>query len=212
MRVAAAIVFSLIFPLAGLAAEEPEAVYAKFHRSAASGDLEEMVRHAHQAQRAEFTAMSAAQKSANAKMMAALLPRAYLLQNKTVNPDGQSARLLVSGQAASLLGGKPEMMYGSIRMVMERGEWKVGGMDWSNTPPAGPMQVKPAASPPVPKAQTAPATKAQAAPAGPKAAPVARGPAPVGAMSGAPEPKLGAAKPTCVYKPVMTNADIEACR
>lgn len=196
MRVAAAIVFSLIFPVAGIAAEEPEAVYAKFHRAAASGNLEEMVRYAHEAQRAEFAAMSAAQKDANAKMMAALLPRAFLLQQKTVNPDGKGARLLVSGPAGVIPGEKPEMLYGTISMVVERGEWKVGEMNWSNARPAGLGEGKPAVKP------VAPAAKAQAAPA-------ARGATTLGST---PERKLGTARPPCVYKPVMTAEDVENCR
>jgi hypothetical protein len=34
----------------------------------------------------------------------------------------------------------------------------------------------------------------------------------VGSLDAAPERKLGAAKPPCVYKPVMTNEDIDNCR
>jgi len=45
----------------------------------------------------------------------------------------------------------------------------------------------------------APASKSQVAPV-------------VGTTSSAPEHKLGTAKEPCVYKPVMTNEDIERCR
>jgi hypothetical protein len=48
-------------------------------------------------------------------------------------------------------------------------------------------------------AKGAPAPKGQAAPV-------------VGTTSSAPERKLGAAKEPCVYKPVMTNEDMERCR
>ena len=78
------------------------------------------------AQRTELLSMSAAQKSAMVKMLAATMPRAFTLRNKTVNPDGKSARLLVSGPGESRPGEKPETLYGTVRMVMEGGDWKVG--------------------------------------------------------------------------------------
>ena len=186
-------VFALLILLsaAALAAEEPEAVYAKFHRAAVSGNIEEMTRYGPAAQRAELASMSAAQKDATVKMMAALLPRAYLLNSRTVNPNGQSARLLVSGASHFQPGDKPETLYGTITMTMERGEWKVGGMDWSNTGPA-----------PTPKAQTAPAARS-------KDAPAARGATATGTP---PERTFGTAKPPCLYKPVMTAEDMENCR
>ena len=202
MRLAAAFtsaVLIALLPLAVLAAEEPEAAYAKFHRAAVSGNLEEMVRYAPPAQRAELVSMSAAQKEATVKMMAALLPRAYLLNNKTVNQNGQAARLIVSGASDFQPGDKPETLYGIIRMEMQGGEWKVAGMDWSNTRPAA----LGAGSLPAPKAAgPAPTPKAQAAPA-------ARRPA---ATNTPPERTLGTAKPPCVYKPVMTAEDMENCR
>lgn len=185
----------VLFPLALPAAEEPEAVYAKFHRAAVSGNLDEMVRYGPAAQRAELAAMSQAQKEASVKMMAALLPRAYLLQQKTVNPNGQSARLIVSGNSDFQPGDKPETLYGTIRMEMQGGEWKVAGMDWSNSRPAGLAESRPA-----PKA--APAPRPQAA--------TARGT--VNAVGTPVEKKLGTAKPPCVYKPVMTAEDMENCR
>jgi hypothetical protein len=34
----------------------------------------------------------------------------------------------------------------------------------------------------------------------------------VGSITGAPERKLGQAKPPCVFKPVMTAEDLENCK
>ena len=189
------ITFLALLPLAAFAAEEPEAVYAKFHRAVATRDLGEMLRHAPAAQRAEIAAMSPAQKDAQVKMMAAVLPRAFLVQGKTPNKGGQGVMLQVSGPAETISGQKPETLYGSIQMLMEGGEWKVGHMNWSNTPPAGATQVR--------SAPSAPAGKAPAA-----AAP--RGPATV--VGTQPERKFGTAKEPCVYKAVMTAQDIENCR
>ena len=127
-------------------------------------------------------------------MLAATMPRAFTLRNKQLGPDGRSARLIVSGTGGNLVEGRPEMLYGSIRMVTERGEWKVEASSWSNEQPGILAPVKPASTPSAGKA------------AATQGAPV------VGSTSAAPLRKLGTAKPPCVYKPVMTAEDIENCR
>lgn len=182
-------------PCAAGAADEPEAVYAKFHRAAASGNLDEMLGYGPAARRAEVAKMSAAQKDAEMKMMSVMMPRAFTLQSKTVSGDGQSARLVVSGPGEPLGGGRPETLYGVIKMVLERGEWKVEEASWSNEKPAGPAQVRTLGSPAAEKAAA-------------KAAPGPAAPAPKPQET----PRLGTAKPECVYKPVMTNEDLERCR
>jgi len=182
------------------AADAPEAAYTKYHRAVVTRNANDMMRYASAAQRSEMSAMSAAQKDAAVKMVAAMLPVAFVLHNKIVAPDGKTARLQMSGTGPALVGGKPETMYGNVGMVNEGGEWKVAGANWSNTAPAG----FPAAS----AARTAPA-----APAAAKAAPPARGGgAMVGSTSAPPERKLGQAKEPCVYKPVMTAEDMENCK
>jgi hypothetical protein len=190
----------LVFaPIVAPAADEPDAVYGRYHRAAAAGNLAEMAQHAQAAQRAELLAMSAAQKSAMVKMLAATMPRAFSLSNKTVSRDGKSARLLVSGPDAAQEGEKPEMLYGTIRMVMEGANWKVGETEWSNSAPAG---------------FAAPAGAKSAVPASAKSvAPVRRtGGGLVGSTASPPERKLGIAKEPCVYKPVMTAEDVENCK
>ena len=190
----AALCLMLWLPAAAIAAEEPEAVYAKFHRAVVAGDLGEMLRYASDAQKAELGAMSAAQKAASVKMIAALMPRTYVLKDKSVNPNGQGARLVLSGAGPVMLGDKPETLYGTIRMVMQRGDWKVGESSWSN---GVPVMSQAAPKPAAPAAAAAPKTKNMA---------------PVGSLDGAPEKKLGKQKPTCVFKPVMTAEDLENCK
>jgi len=198
MRIALALLFSLIVPAAALAAEEPEVVYGKFHRAIVSGDLDGMLDYAIAAQRREIANMSAAQRTAQVKMMAVLMPRAVVLKDKSVNADGKSARLLMSGMGQTLVGDKPETLWGSIRMVVEGKDWKVADVNWSNNPPANLPQAAPKA---------APSGKAAQTPVPPKsAAPV------IGSMDSAPERKLGTQKPPCVYKAVMTAEDMENCR
>lgn len=196
LRSIAAAVF-LLAPCAATAADEPEVVYAKFHRAAISGNLEELGRLGPAARRAEQATMSDAQKSAVLKMAASMMPRAFVVRSKQVNQATRSARLVVAGTGENLLNGKPETLYGEITLVLEGGEWKVDESSWSNEPPAmAPAAARPAAAPAAAaKAPVKPAAKPQAAP-----------------VSSSPARTLGAAKPPCVYKAVMTAEDVENCR
>lgn len=182
------------------AADEPEAVYAKYHRAVATRNFNDMLRYASAVQRSEMSDLSPAQKDAAVKMVAAMVPPAFLLHNKIVAPDGKTARLQLSGPGPAPVGGKPETMYGSVGMVNEGGEWKVAAANWSNTAPAG-----------LPAARTA--STAPSAPAAAKSAPPARGGGGlVGSTATPPDRKLGIAKEPCVYKAVMTAEDVENCR
>jgi hypothetical protein len=203
MRLPAIIALLALLPLAALpalAADEPEAVYAKFHRAAISRNLEELLRYGPDARRAELGSMSDAQKEAVLKMAASMMPRAFTVRSKQVAPNGRSARLVVSGTGENLIGGRPETLFGEISMVMERGQWKVDESSWSNQAPAN-VPAAPSAKPgAAPAAAKAPAKAA----ARPQSAPVSQSPAPART--------LGAAKPPCVYKAVMTAEDVENCK
>jgi hypothetical protein len=207
MRTLLAVLFFAAFATA--AQEQPESVYGKFHRALASGDLNEMVRYAPAARRAELQAMSPAQKEASVKMMQMMLPRGFTLLNKTLAPDGKTARLVVSGPGESLPGGKPEMMYGRISMVIEQGEWKVDESSWSNDRPSaagGAPAAKPAAAPapaPTPASRRSDAPQPAAAPL-PRTTPQTR--------PAEPSRPLGIAKQECVFKPVMSDEDRERCK
>ena len=181
-----------LLPLSAVAADEPEVVYAKFHRAAMSNNLEDLLKYGPDARRAELGTMSEAQKEAALKMASSMMPRAFKLRSKQLGAGGRSARLLVSGTGENIIGGKPEILYGEVSMVLERGEWKVDESSWSLEQPEAPVPVRPAAAPAAAKA---------AAPQ-----PVAK-PAAI-----APLRTLGPAKPPCVYKPVMTAEDVENCR
>ena len=197
--IAALAALALLAPRAASAAEEPEAVYAKFHRAVAARNLEEMLRYGPQARRDELASMSAAQKDAMLKMASTMMPRAFKVRSKLVNSGGRTARLVLSGTGENLLNGRPETLYGEIAMVMEGGEWKVNESSWSNEQPA---DVSAAAGAAGSRAGAPPAKAA----AKPPAAPAAR------AAAVAPPRTLGAAKPPCVYKAVMTAEDVENCK
>ena len=180
------------------AADEPDVVYGKFHRAIASGNLEETLRYAPAARRAEVATMSAAQKDAQMKMLSMLLPKAFTLVDKRILPGGKNARLIVTGPGETVIaGGGKEPMYGRVKMVIENGEWKVDELAWSNEKPSA-GEVGPAVA--------APSATAAARPiAASRQAPNAAAPTP-------PARRLGEAKPECVYKPVMTNEEMERCR
>lgn len=190
----------LVLACNAFAADAPEIVYGKFHRAIAVGNLEEMMRYAPAARRAEVAAMSAAQKDAQMKMLSMLMPKAFTLVDRRIAPGGKQARLIVTGPGETVIaGGGKEPMYGRVRMVQESGEWKVDEIAWSNEPPnAG--EVGPAVAAPPAAAAAKPVSASRQAPrtVAPAASPPAR--------------KLGEAKPECVYKPVMTNEDLERCR
>ena len=179
------------------AQEPPEAVYAKFHRALAAGNLDEMLKYAPAARRAELAGMPAAQKQATVEFMARLAPKNHAITGKQVSPDGNRATLRATGTGTALLSGKPETQYGTIAMLKEGGEWKVDQTSWDNNP------------------------KAQAAPpaAAPAATPAAAGTAARAATPTAPAPRSAESKrraetrnPDCVIKPVMTDEDRAKCR
>jgi len=189
----------LLVPCAAPAAEEPEAVYAKFHRAVAARNLEEMLRYGPRERRDELASMSAAEKDAMLKMASSMMPRAFTVRSKVVNPGGRTARLVLSGVGENLIGGRPETLYGDIAMVMEGGEWKVNESSWSNEQP---VIAAPAAGAAGSRAGAAPAKAAAKPPGAPATRPAA-----------VTSPRtLGVAKPPCVYKAVMTAEDVENCK
>ena len=192
MRLLAALF--LFLPFAVFAADEPEVVYGRFHRAIAAADLDEAGKHSIAARRAELASMSQAQREAQIKMMSMMLPRAFSVMSKNVT--GQSARLVVTGPGRPMIeGAAPQQMYGQIRMASENGEWKVDEVNWSDEKPAGvAAAVRQGAGPQTKPAAQKPGTRTEAL---------------------APEQpvrKLGTAKQECVYKPVMTQEDLERCR
>lgn len=127
------------------------------------------------------------------------MPRGFVIRAKAANPDGQAARLYLSGQGTDMIVDKLETLYGTARLVLEGGAWRVAGVEWTNQDPGLPPQASPG--------------KPAAKPAPPAAAPASRAGAPVGALEGAPVlRKLGTQKPPCVYKPVMSQEDLDNCR
>lgn len=180
----------LLLPFSVLAQEAPEAVYARLHAAALAANSEAALAHATKPRQAELAGMSKAEKDAFFKMMSGLMPRTYTVTGKQVAPGGRAAVLRATGTGEFM--GK-QQMYAEIKFQMEGNTWKVDTWEWTSDAPKGPMVAPPAA---------APAKAAAKAPSRPTQTPVA-----------APPPKLGMQSDTqCVYKPVMTEEDLEKCR
>jgi hypothetical protein len=221
MKAARALLLCLALLPSAWAADPPENVFANFHRAAVAGNLDRMLLYSPAARRAQIARMPPAQKAAQAKTIAALLPRTYVIQAKTVDSGGLTMH--VSGMSTPPRGRTSEMLYGSIRMQLEGQDWKVGNMNWTNTPPAGAA----AGKKPAPIAAAKPTGRYAVnpelgGPPGAQAPKPAAGSAPVKSTTGVrgagtvmgttPERKLGTAKPPCVYKPFMTAEDLENCK
>jgi hypothetical protein len=180
-----------LLPRTAPAADEPETVYARFHRAAMAGDVDEMLKYGLAQRRAEMQGASAATKEATLKLVQFMMPRAFRLENKSVNAKTGRAVLIVSGPFEA---GRRDMdtVYGTVRMMFENGEWKVDETAWSEQKPANLSAPKPAATPAADKGTVS--TKGAQA------------------VGSAPARKLGEAKAECVYKPVMSAEDMERCR
>jgi hypothetical protein len=105
---------------AALAADEPEAVYAKAHAAALAQDLEAMRTYVAEAER-ETLVLPA-------------LPKTYRLTGKAARRDGEAVELRATGTADSVGLGYTQI-FGVIDLVKERGQWKVERLSWSTERP-----------------------------------------------------------------------------
>jgi len=216
MRMTAAIACLVLLPLASrpaAAAEDPEAVYAKYHRAVMASNLEEMYQYGPAKRRGEVRGMSLSSKEAAVKAAQHQMPVAYKVQQKLVQGDGRMTLILSGTWVAEGL--KPQTMYAVVRMLMEYGEWRIDESNWGIQKPSAAALAAPAAAeraaPKVSAAEKAAPKPAAAEKAVPKF--TGAGGQLVGSTPAAPLGRtLGDAKPGCVYKPVMTAADMEACR
>lgn len=191
-----ALAFMLVLPLAAPAQEPPESVYARLHAAALAANSEAALAHATKARQAELAGMSKAEKDAFFRMMAGLMPRTYTVTGKQVAPGGRSAVLRATGTGEFMGRGQ---MYAEVKFQLEGSAWKVDTWEWTSTPPAGQMAAPAAATPAIAGSSSRPQAKAPSRP--------------VQTPTAAPPRKLGAQADTqCVYKPVMTEEDLEKCR
>ena len=122
-----ALLAAFLVATAALAAEEPEAVYAKFHKAGVEANFDEMRKWGSAAGAAEIAAMPAAQRQEALKFLAGLLPKAYTIDSKSVSAS--RATLRVSSK-------QPQgTVYGVVTLIKEGGEWKVEEEKWGEPAP-----------------------------------------------------------------------------
>lgn len=196
----------LLVSLAAIAQqEEPEAVFARFHRAMLEGNLAEMKKYGTPAGAKDLEKLPPEQQKAMLEMVKKLLPSSYTITGREGAGSG-SMMLKATGQGTDLMTGRPQTQYGQIRMVKMGNDWKVDKTSWNNRDESGGgvASPRPSSMPPRAAAQVKPALTPAPARAGSTSTP---------AVFGAPvERKLGEAKAPCVYKPVMTQQDMDNCK
>lgn len=141
------VLFVLLLSVPAFAAEEPEAVYAKFHQAGLTANLTEMRKYGTAAKGAEMAAMPEALNQTMLKMLAAMLPKSYAVDRKSVDKDRATLNLSAKQDGGTV--------YGVITLLREGGDWKVDEAKWGEPAPA--------ATKPAPVALARPASIAPAA-------------------------------------------------
>ena len=121
---------ALLAPCAAFA-EDPEAVYRRFHAAMVAGDLDAMMRDMPAARHREMAQMPEKDRKTVANMFMAIMPKAITITETTVAADGASAALEARGEGDSLGGGTEEMT-GRIHMIIEHGAWKIDTSNWKS--------------------------------------------------------------------------------
>lgn len=122
----ATVVVSPVTPNTGsdnptLATDEPEAVYAKFHKAGLTADFDEMLKYG--TAQPELKSMPATQRQAMLEFLAQILPKAYTVTRKTIDPDGKHATLHLDASGAA----------GTIALTRENGIWRVADANWGGS-------------------------------------------------------------------------------
>jgi hypothetical protein len=114
-----AVVLGVAVATAALAQDEPETVYAKFHRAGLAADYETMLKYGTVAKEP----LPPAERKRLLQVLARVLPRAYSVVEKTVDEGGKRAVLRLRGRQPAVAG--------TITFVKEKGEWKVDEANWA---------------------------------------------------------------------------------
>jgi uncharacterized RDD family membrane protein YckC len=204
------------------AANDPESVYQNFHAATLAGDFDGLRQWGTKQAGDELAAASAAERKVMLGLMANLLPKTYKVTGSEVSADGGKAQLRLRAETTHQ-GGKTEIALGTAVLVKENGAWKVDKSIWGGEQPPslasqGAAPAKPSTpEAPKPMAAEPPKPMAAAQPA-PTVAPDVEAPPRASARQAASKRSEAAApavlksKPPCVYKPVMTDEEIDRCR
>lgn len=119
------LIASVLFVSAGaLAADDAEAVFARFHRAALQGDVEAMLRFSTEAQRARMKIdIDWKEQAAN---MRYIMPPSYSVRGRVA---GASRTVLdidaLGGALLSTAPDKPGRSRGKVTLLREDGEWRI---------------------------------------------------------------------------------------
>jgi len=105
-----------------LAQDEPEAVYAQFHRAGLAADYDGMRKYESAAKTNEMDPIPAGERKRILQALAKLLPRSYAVVEKTVEEGARRAVLRLRGTQPAVSG--------TITFVKEKGAWKVDDANW----------------------------------------------------------------------------------
>jgi hypothetical protein len=105
-----------------LAQDEPEAVYARFHRASLAADYDAMRKYESSAKANEMGPVPPGERKQILRILARLLPRSYAVVEKTVEEGAKRAVLRLRGTEPSISG--------TITLVKEKGEWKIDEANW----------------------------------------------------------------------------------
>jgi hypothetical protein len=121
----------LASPLAGVAADTPEEVYAKFHAATMAGDVDGMKKYGTAEKGADLSSPPSPMQQMLLSFMRNLLPKSYSIDRKTVGADGNRTTLEVSAMQQPS-GKAPEKVTGRVTLVKEQGEWRVDTEQWGD--------------------------------------------------------------------------------
>jgi hypothetical protein len=105
-----------------LAQEQPETVYAHFHRAGLAADYDAMRKYESAAKVSQMDPLPPAERKAILKALANLLPSSYAVVEKTVEEGATRAVLRLRGTQPAVSG--------TITLVKEKGAWKVDDANW----------------------------------------------------------------------------------
>jgi acyl-CoA reductase-like NAD-dependent aldehyde dehydrogenase len=105
-----------------LAQDQPETVYANFHRAGLAADYDTMRKYESAAKLNQMDRIPPAERKAILQALAKLLPSRYAVVEKTVEEGAKRAVLRLRGTQPAVSG--------TITFVKEKGEWKVDDANW----------------------------------------------------------------------------------
>ncbi|HET7363595.1 MAG TPA: hypothetical protein VFJ70_08500 [Burkholderiales bacterium] len=104
------------------AQDQPETVYANFHRAGLAADYDGMRKYESAAKAKQMDPIPPAERAPMLQTLARLLPRNYYVVEKTVEDGARRAVLRLRGTQPAISG--------TITLVKEKGEWKVDDANW----------------------------------------------------------------------------------